>query len=122
MADPLSTAGYEDLRSYVQNNWKYVALINDSGTEVTRINIPNDSRASWTSGSGSNPLEVEVVVTGGDSDIDVQSNGATTISKAASYKTSTGGSNLGDETLTNATLEASQDELTVTHTIEIPPQ
>jgi len=122
MADPLNTAGYEDLRNYVQNNWQYVALIDDSGTEITRINIPNDSRASWASGSGNNPLKVEIVVEGGDSDVDVQSNGAITFLKVASYKVSGGGSNLGDETFTNATLEASQDELTITHTIEIPPQ
>jgi|APHM01.1.fsa_nt_gi hypothetical protein len=121
MASSFNAAGEEDLRSYIQSNWTYVALIDDTGSEITRIDIINDSRASWSSGSASNPLTATITVTGGDSDIDVANNGATTFSSSESYKTSTSNTTLAADSFTNVTLQIPGDQLTIEHNLEIPP-
>jgi len=120
MASEFNAAGYEDVRTYIQNNWTHIALINDSGTEITRIDVAADSRSSWSSGPSTNPLTATITVTGGDSDIDVESNGAVTISKTESYKSGGASTSMAGDPFTNATLEASNDEVTITHDIEHP--
>ena len=122
MASPFDSAGYEDVRSYIQSNWTHVALVDDDGNEVTRINITSDSRSSWSSGSGSNPLEATITVAGGDSDIDVQSNGTITIVQTESYRGNATSTRMAADPFTDATVEATNDEVTITHTIEHPPQ
>lgn len=118
MVQSFNSGGYEDVRGYIQSNWTFVALIDDGGAEETRIDVPNDSRASFSSGSASNPVEITITVTGGDSDITTP----VTLAETASYKTSSSSTSLANDTMTNATLEASNDELTITHQIEHPPQ
>ena len=122
MASSFDTAGYTDVRDYIQNNWTHIALVDDAGNEVTRIDVTADSRSSWSSGSGTNPLEATITVTGGDSDIDVATNGAVTIVRTESYKGSGASTRMAADPFTNATLEATEDELTITHQIEVPPQ
>lgn len=122
MASNFDADGNADVRNYIQNNWTHVALVDSAGNEVTRIDIAGDSRSSWSSGSGSNPLEATITVTGGDSDIDVGTNGAITFTRTESYKGSATSTRMAADTFTNATLEASNDELVITHTIEVPPQ
>ena len=113
------SAGHEDIRTYIQNNWPFVALVDDSGTEVTRIDVNNDSRASWSSGPTSNPLEITITITGGDSDMPAL---PVTFAWSESYKTSGSSTRMAPDPFTNATLEAPADELTLTHQIEHPPQ
>jgi len=116
MASSFDAAGNEDLRAYIQNNWTYVALVDDGGSEVTRIDIVNDSRASWSSGSGSNPLTATITIQGSDSDVPLP----TTFARSESYKSSGGTTRMAGDPFTNATLEADADELTLTHDIELP--
>jgi len=118
MASPLTSDGYQDLRETVYNDWTFLALVDDTGTEVTRIDVVNDTRASFSSDATTNPVEITVTVTGGDSDITTP----VTIDTTESYRTSSATTPLAADTFTNATLEASNDELTITHQIEIPPQ
>lgn len=118
MTTPHTDTGDEDLRNYIQNNWTFIALIDDSGTEETRIDIQNDSRASFTSGSGSNPLTIEVTVEGADSDITTP----VTLAESELYKTSGASNALSGDTFAegSATISADADTLVVTHDIEQP--
>lgn len=115
------TAGYTDLRNYIQNNWTFISLVDDGGSESIRLEVGVDTNTSWSSDSSSNPLEASLTITGSD----IQNAGGTlpvTLTKSQSHKDGTTSTVLAEDTYTNATLEASNDELTVTHTIEIPPQ
>ena len=71
MATPHTDAGDEDIRAYIEDNWTHIALIDDAAEEVTRIDIDEDERASFTSGAATNPLTIEVTVEGSDDDIPV---------------------------------------------------
>lgn len=113
--------GYTDLRNYIQNNWTFISLVDDGGSEAIRLEIGVDADTSWSSGSASNPLEATLTITGDD----IQNAGGSlpvTLTKSRSHKDGTTTTVLNEDTYTNATLEASNDELTVTHTIEVPPQ
>jgi len=118
-----NAAGYADLRAYVTSasGWSHIALVDDAGTEETRIDIANDSRASWGD-SSTNPVTLTVTITGGDSDI------STPVELAESELHTGSGTTTpahGDQ-LTDANGNAanaivgSNDELTVEHTVELP--
>lgn len=112
----LATDGFEDIRSYIQTNWPFIAIVDANGNEVTRIDVPNDARASWSSGSSTNPLEATITLTGSDSDITLP----VTIDTTESYKSSGATTVMGSDTFADATLQNSGDELTITHQISLP--
>ena len=108
-------AGFDDLRNYIENNWNWLSLRDSSGSEVTRIDVNSDGRVSW-SGSNSNPMTLSGTFTGGDGDIAQ----ATTYTEARLYKTSGSSTSMASESFTDATIEASVDELTISIDVEIP--
>lgn len=114
MATEIPSAGYTDLRDYVRNNWDYIELVDDTGSQVLRVSVSGDSRASWTD-NGQTQL-AEITVTGGDSDITTP----VTIAESALFDVASGGSAYSTDTFTNATLDQSGDELTVQHEVQIP--
>ena len=67
MAEILET-GYRDLRQYVFDNWRYVALENENGTEITRI-AWNDHRLSITYTEGQPAIRLDLTVKGSDHDL-----------------------------------------------------
>ena len=111
----ITQKAYEDLRTYIQTNWKYLELRDGTGTPIVRIGI-GDSRISWTHNPGSQTLELTLIVKGSDSDITIPQ----TIKYSAVYKVATGGDALAIEEFTPFTLEADGDQLTVKHRIEVP--
>ena len=118
MTTPHTDAGDEDIRAYIEANWTHIALIDDDAAEVTRIDIEEDSRASFTSGAATNPLTIEVTVEGSDDDIPVP----TTFTRSELYKVDTGGDELsGDDFAEGAAEIASEnDTLQVTHDVQQP--
>lgn len=56
--------GYEDLRTYLQDNWAFISVVDDDDTEQIRLEIDVDDDTSWESGPGSNPLTAEMEITG----------------------------------------------------------
>ena len=118
MATPHTDAGDEDIRAYIEDNWTHIALIDDAAEEVTRIDIDEDERASFTSGAATNPLTIEVTVEGSDGDIPVP----TTFTRSELYKVATGGDELsGDDFAEGAAEIASEnDTLQVTHDVQQP--
>lgn len=44
----VTNKGYTELLNYIKTNWNYVALVNSTGTELTRIAIESND---WTVGA-----------------------------------------------------------------------
>lgn len=111
--------GYEDLRQYLQNNWNYIAVLDSGGTEHLRWDVAANSNASFTSGPTNNPLTAELTITGSD----LQNAGATlpvTLDTTETYKSSGASSRTSHDPFTDATLEASGDQVVITHDYEMP--
>lgn len=114
MANATSYA-YEDLRSYVVNNWNYIELRDSLGNPVIRIST-SDTRASWTHQSGSQTLELTITIQGSNSDIQLPQEFA----QSAIFKTVSGGQPVSVENFPVFTMEGIGDQLTVKHRIEVP--
>lgn len=119
----LTTAGYQTIRDYVNssnstpNDWDYIAIYDDAGNEVTRVSITGDSRCQWLDVDGDNVLKVEFDVTGSDADISQP----VTLQKSAIWNAGTGGSQVtAKEQYADATLNQDGDNVTITHTVNIP--
>jgi len=118
MTTPHTAAGDEDIRAYIEANWTYIALVDDEGAEVTRLDITTDDRASFVSGSDTNPLTIEVTVEGSDDDIPVP----TTFERSELFKVDTDGDELSGDDFAEGTAEigSENDTLQVTHDVEQP--
>ena len=116
----LSNSGYEDLRTYVENNWSFIGLFDNTDTELIRIDVPNDSRASFSSDSGSNPLRATITLTGED----LFDEGVTlpvTLDHTEVFKTDSTSQEMGSDPVKPATIEAQGDEIIIDHEYSIPP-
>lgn len=116
MATEIREDGYQTLRDFIESDWTYVELRDDDDSQVTRIDIDDDARASWEHDAGAQTLEVEVTVEGSDDDIPTP----TTFTASASYNTDTDGDELAWDDFPDATIETDDDTLVVTHQIEVP--
>jgi len=117
MAEPHTSAGNQDLREAIKSRWTHVALIDDTGSEETRIDIATDSRTSWGDPS-TNPLTLSISVSGGDSDISLP----VTLARTELYPDGTSSSAYSGDDFDegNATLGASADTLDIAHDVEQP--
>ena len=96
-------------------------LVSDSGSEITRINIDTDDRASWSEDYTNNPIEATITVKGNQDDIvDPDATEGTTISKTQSVVSDSSTVVLSEDTDTDVVIEAENDEVIVTHRIEYP--
>jgi len=114
-----NTDGYADLRTYLQSNWNHIAILDDTGSEQLRWDVDANSNTSWTSGPSSNPLTAELVITGQD----IQDAGGSlpvTLTKTEAYKSNSATTVMGSDIMADATLEASDDEVTISHDYEMP--
>jgi len=113
-----SSAGHTDIRTYLKNNWNWIAVLDDGGAEQLRWNILNNANVTITSDETNNPLTVELEVTGAD----VSGTLPVTLSSTGAYKGSGTTTSMGSDTMTDATLEADGDTVTITHDYQHPPQ
>ncbi|EHL78960.1 hypothetical protein [Bacillus smithii] len=111
----ITAQAYQALRNYIQSNWKYIELRDDSGNAIVRLS-PSDSRVTWTHNAGDQTLKLQVIIKG--SDVDIQK--PKTFAKSAIYDVATGGNAYSVESFTPFTVESDQDELTVIHEIQVP--
>ncbi|WP_210367431.1 hypothetical protein [Bacillus sp. REN3] len=111
----ITQAAYQNLRDYIQANWKYIELQDDTGVAIVRLSV-YDSRVTWTHSVGEQTLKLQVIIKGSDSDITVPK----TFAKSVIFNVATGGNLLSTESFTPFTIEGDQDELTVIHLIEVP--
>lgn len=111
----ITSQAYQDLRDYIQANWQYIELQDDTGTPILRLS-PSDSRVTWTHTAGEQTLKLQIIVKGSDTDITLPS----TFASSHIFKVASGGSAFSSETFTSFTIESEQDELTVIHNISVP--
>lgn len=111
----ITQAAYQNLRDYIQANWKYIELQNETGIAIVRLS-PSDSRINWTHSAGEQILKLQVIIKGSDADITAPK----TFAKSVIYNVATGGSPLSVESFTPFTIEGDQDELTIIHSIQVP--
>lgn len=113
----VQNAGYQDIRDYIQDNWKYIELRNESQNPVLRIGI-GDPRVTWTHTAGAQTLEMTCVIRGNDPD--VVSLLPQTFAGAALFKVASGGSAMSAEEFTNFTMSSASDQLTIIYQLEVP--
>jgi len=111
----ITTDAYQDLRDYIESNWQYIELQDDTNVVIVRLDL-SDSRVTWTHTASSQTLELQVVITGSDSDITLPQ----TFAKSVIYNVLTGGNPLSTETFPAFDMTQAEDQLTVTHNIEVP--
>jgi len=112
----ITTAGYQDIRDHIEATWTYIELRNGSDVAIVRLAVADD-RVSWTHAPSAQTLELTVVLTGADADLLPLPK---TFAKSALYKVDTNGTALSVESFTQFTIEASNDQLTIKHRIEVP--
>lgn len=120
--------GYELVRSYIKTDWNWLAILNDSGTELLRWDLTTNGNVTLSSDETSNPLEYTITITGQDL-IDAGYSLPQTLSSGELYESDTASTAIGsdslrasDGTATTATLEAAADTVDLTWTQEWPPQ
>lgn len=111
----ITQAAYQDLRGHIQSNWQYIELQDDVGTPIVRLS-PSDSRVTWTHVADSQTLQLQVVITGSDSEITLP----TTFAKSVIYNVASGGNPISEEVFEAFTMTQAEDQLTVTHSIQVP--
>jgi hypothetical protein len=120
MAKQIESYGFEDLRNYAQSNWAFIALIASDGSEILRWDANNNSNVTWSSGPGTNPLTAEITVKGQDI-IDAGGSLPVTISETETYKSASASTRIGNDTMSDATLEVAEDQVTISHNYNLPP-
>ena len=113
----VQNAGYQDIRDYIQANWKYIELRDEEQDPVLRIGI-EDPRVTWTHTTGAQTLEMTCVIKG--SDLDVAPLLPQTFAGAALFKVASGGSAMSEEEFTNFTMSSESDQLTIVYQLEVP--
>ena len=111
----ITSSGYQSIRDFVESNWKYIELRSDANTPILRLGV-GDPRVSWIHNEGAQTLELQIVVKGSDPEINLPM----TFASSAIYSQASGGSAHSVETFSPFTMEATGDELTVIHQLEIP--
>lgn len=124
----ITSDGYQNLRDHVngsvsdQNAWDWIALYDDSQSEVLRVSVTGDSRASWTDVDADALLTANITIQGSDSDVPTP----TAFEYSALWDDASGGSDPTQvtqlEQYATATINQDGDELTVEHTVELPDQ
>jgi len=116
MTSPYTAYGYEDLREYAHNTYTHLALVDDAGSEITRIDVTSDGRVQNTPDASTNPLTYTVDIQGSDEDIPAP----VTIVATRLYESANAAEHVGEDSMKDATVEALNDTLTVSHDQELP--
>lgn len=112
----ISTAGYQSLRDFIQNNWTYIELRNEAGLPIIRLSTA-DPRVNWTHETGAQTLQLTAVITGADADITTP----VTVAYSAIFDVTQGGESLSVVEFEHPfTLQDDNYQLTVNHQIQIP--
>lgn len=120
MTTAIESHGYEDLRSYVLNNWDFIAVVDDVGNEVLRWQVPDNTNTQILSSSGTNPVTIELTITGQD----LQDAGNTlpvTLSQTEAFSSSTASTRFGYDSFSNVDVQVPNDEVVITHRYKLPP-
>ena len=115
----LTSQAYQSIRKFVNSStgWDYIELYDDAGNAVTRVSINGDSRCQWLDEDGDKTLQIEFDVTGTDGDIPIP----TTLKYSAIWDSLSGGRQITvKEQFAEAVINQSDDNVVITHSIDIP--
>ena len=117
MATEITSAGYLDLRNYLESGsgWKWIEIRDGTETPWGRLST-DDDRVEWTHSAGTNPLEMSVTLTGDDVEMDLPE----TFGSVALFKGESGGDALAVGTITSVTLEQATDQVIIKAQIQVP--
>lgn len=120
--------GNDKIRNYVYNNFNWLGIVNDSGTELFRVDLLNDSIVTVESGPNTNPVQYTITITGQEI-LDRAHSLPQTLESQNLYETSGATSTVASDSLRDsngnpvtATLEAANDTLDIVLEQQIPPQ
>lgn len=111
----ITSAGYQDIRDHVEATWTYHELRDGVAAAIVRLPL-SDPRVTWTHTVNAQTLELTTIITGSDVDITLPK----TFAASALYKVASAGNALSVESFTQFTIEATNDQLTIKHRVEIP--
>lgn len=120
MTTPIESDGYEDLREYIRNEWTFVAVVDDGGTEILRWEVPAHASTQVLSGPSTNPLTYELTITGQDIQ-DAGNSLPVTLAHTESFPTSGATTRHGYDTFPNVEMQVPNDEVVITHRHRLPP-
>jgi hypothetical protein len=120
----ITAPAYQNIRDYIQANWKWIALMDNQGVpvQVVRLQQGVDSRVTWTHVAGAQTLELTVVVKGSDADIGGV-NGANlpkTLASSQIHASAGSATSFSTESFAPFTIQTVDDELTIKHRIQVP--
>lgn len=109
-------AAYQDLRNYIEGNWRYIEARDPSNLPIVRLQVGGDARAKWVHAAGNQELKVQLTLSGSDPDIPL----GTIVAKTLLYKGATGGSPMCEEPITHFYILDPTDSVVMTHKVQVP--
>ncbi len=117
MATEITEFGYQQIRNFIEGSWIYIALIDSGDDEVLRLSV-SDPRVTWIHDPNDAILRLRVQIQGSDIDVPIP----TTFAKSILYNSAVSSDIIHERVFDNATIANPNDQLTVTHSIEVPEQ
>jgi len=102
---------YDKLRQFAVGSWKYLEVQKADGTPINRF-TQSDGLTITQVGQ---TIELSITISGSNALFTGQS-----VSKSVIYDVATSGQPIATETFTEFTFAATEDELTIKHTLQIP--
>lgn len=121
MSSEILSAGYQDIRDYIEDNWVHIAIC-EGTSEILRRSVSHGT-VSWAHDPGDQVLILSIVISGSDPEFEDQSPGdllPQTLDRSRIHKTDSDTDPKADRSFTAFTLETVDDELTVRHRIQVP--
>lgn len=114
----ITQVGYQGIRNYIEENWKFIELQDDNGAKIVRLS-PEDPRVEWTHAPGAQTLELSIVINGSDADITLPQ----VFAASAVYDSEEATEPMtAVESFSSFEMTMEEDQITVRHRIEVPQQ
>ncbi|MGE6488935.1 hypothetical protein [Paenisporosarcina sp. NPDC076898] len=107
----VTSYAYYKLQTYAIGSWKYLEVQKADGTPIKRFAVADGLTITQVGQS----IEYQIIISGSNALFTGQS-----VAKSVIFDVATGGQPIAIETFTEFTFAASEDQLTIKHTIQIP--
>lgn len=112
----ITQTGYQGIRDFIEANWKFIELRNESGAKIVRLDT-SDDRVNFTHVPGAQTLELSIVITGNDTEITLP----TTFASSVIFTSAEGAEAVtAVEAFSPFEMTMEEDQITVRHRIEVP--
>lgn len=112
----ITNAGYQSIRNYIENTWKFIELRDDAGAPILRLST-DDPRVTFTHAPESQVLELSIVIKGDDAGITLPQK----FQSSVIFDQEAEGDALTPvEEFALFEMATTEDQITVRHRIEVP--